>query len=196
MPNPLIIGLTGGIASGKSTVALLLAEQGATVIDTDQVARDITRSGNAISSQIVLYFGRDVVGEDGELDRAQLRIIIFSEPQKRQWLEQLLHPEIHRQVLKQIDAATTDVIVVMIPLLKSRERYPLDVIWTIETSHNEQVRRACQRDGVTVAQAEAMIAAQPSPAQRQALADVVIRNEGDLSALTDKVKKALSALSI
>lgn len=182
----IVIGLTGGIASGKSTVAQLLAQHGAHVIDTDQIAKNIVQRGSAYLAQIVLHFGRKVLLPNGQLDRAQLRQHIFQNTAKRRWLEALLHPAIRREVgllISQLDG----VIVVVIPLLRKRNTYPLNIIWTVEITQTLQIRRLMQRDQCNAVQANAIISTQPTCAQRRALSDQVIENHGTLITLQQRI---------
>jgi len=182
----MIIGLTGGIASGKSTVAQLLTQHGAHIIDTDQVARDMVRSGSSYLAHIVLHFGRDIMLPNGQLDRRKLRQHIFQNAAARQWLEALIHPAIRHEVRRQL-ATLNGVIAVVIPLLKNRSTYPVDTIWTVEVSKPLQITRIMQRYHCDAIQAQAIIATQPTSVQRQVLSDHVIVNNQDLITLQRRI---------
>ncbi|MEY2892873.1 MAG: hypothetical protein RJA98_2781 [Pseudomonadota bacterium] len=187
------IGLTGGIGSGKSTVALMLADHGAAVIDTDAISRQLTLPGGAAMPAVAQAFGADMVATDGALDRPRMRALVFSEPAARQRLEAILHPMIGAETARQADvalAAGAAVLVFDVPLLveSGHWRARVDRVLVVDCDENTQVRRVMARSGWTEAAVRAVIAQQAPRAQRCAAADAVILNEGlTLAALADAV---------
>ena len=184
------VGLTGGIASGKSTVANLFAALGATLVDTDLLAREVVAPGSALLSEISRHFGADVLQADGGLDRAKLRERVFADPAERRWLEQLTHPAIRTLTDQRCESATGPYVIVAIPLLvetAAEDRF--DRVLVVDCEPGLQVARLQARDGATRAQAARMLAAQATREQRLALADDVIHNDGDIAALRDQVEK-------
>jgi len=188
------IGLTGGIASGKSTVARLFGELGAPVIDADQLSRDVVKPGTPGLQGIRQIFGESVISADGSLDRAALRRIVFDEPAKRVELEQLLHPLIRAASDALADtyrARGTAYAVFEIPLLLESERYKdVDRVVVVDVPEETQIQRVMARDQSSEAQAKKILAAQSSRAARLAIADDVIDNTGSLASL----KTAVSTL--
>lgn len=184
------IGLTGGIASGKSAVSALFAALGVPVIDTDEIARAVVAPGTPLLGRIVERFGPRVLGADGTLDRRALRDIVFADPQARADLEALTHPAIRAEMERRSAAARGPYQIIAIPLLvESNARSRVDRVLVVDCSEETQLRRLQARDGATRAQAEAILAAQATRAARLAAADDVITNEGDLSALRDQVEQ-------
>lgn len=184
------VGLTGGIASGKSTVANLFADLGVTIVDTDVIAREVVAPGSPLLPKIAEHFGRDVLAADGSLDRRALRERIFADPAERQWLEQLTHPEIRRLTDERSDAAPGPYSIVAIPLLVEtggKDRF--DRVLVVDCEPELQIARLQARDGSTRALAEAALAAQASRAERLAVADDVIHNDGDIAHLRDQVER-------
>lgn len=190
MPGVYRIGLTGGIASGKSTVASLFAALGITIVDTDLLAREVVAPGSALLPRITGHFGAQVLQKDGSLDRAALRARVFANPAERQWLERLTHPAIRELTDKRCESATSDYVIVAIPLLvetAGAERF--DRVLVVDCSPEIQLARLQARDGASRAEAERMLAAQASREQRLAVADDVVTNDGDLAALRAQVEK-------
>lgn len=189
------IGLTGGIGSGKSTVARLLAQQGAWVVDTDALARTLTQPGGAAMPAIREAFGPDMVDPQGALDRDRMRALVFAEPQARQRLEQILHPMI--QALTQQEAARAapgQTVVFDVPLLvESGERWrrQVDRVLVIDCSEATQVARVMARNHWPEAQVRQVMTQQATREARRAVADEVILNDG-LS--LDALQQAVSAL--
>ncbi len=180
------IGLTGGIGSGKSTVAAMLAQRGASVIDTDAIARRLTAAGGAAIPTLQRAFGDAVVRADGGLDRDAMRVRAFSDPSVRQHLEALLHPLIGAEALRKACAAPSRVVVFDVPLLaeSSHWRERVDRVVVIDCGAALQIERVVQRPGWTGDAAERVMASQASRAARRAIADAVIFNHGiDLAAL-------------
>lgn len=188
MDRPLRIGLTGGIASGKSTVADLFAERGVTVIDTDVIARDMVEPGQPALQEIYETFGDAVMSADGELDRAAMRQLVFADDEARHQLEAIVHPRIQAATMRQVATATGDYIIVVVPLLaKSSLRHELDRILVVDCDEQTQLERLLARDAETEEQARRILAAQSSRAERLAIADDVIENNSTLQDLTAQV---------
>ena len=182
------VGLTGGIASGKSTVAKLFEALGVPVIDTDVLAREVVASGQPLLGQIARAFGPQVLAPDGSLDRAALRAIVFSNPAARANLEQLTHPAIRALLEQRSAAAGGDYQILVIPLLvETAGRTPVDRVLVVDCSEEMQIRRLQARDGSTLEQARAILGAQATREARLAAANDVIVNDGNLSALRDQV---------
>ena len=190
-----VIGLTGGIASGKSTVANLFAAFGITVVDTDLLAREVVAPGSALLPQIAAHFGVGVLQKDGSLDRGRLRELVFANPAERQWLERLTHPAIRELTDARCEQATPlnekrGYVIVAIPLLVETggaDRF--DRVLVVDCAPEIQLARLQARDGSTRAQAAKLLAAQVTREQRLAVADDVITNDGDIAALRDQVEK-------
>lgn len=183
------VGLTGGIGSGKSEVARLLAEHGAVVVDADALAREAVEPGTPGLAAVVAEFGTEVLAEDGTLDRARLGGIVFADPVRREALEAIVHPYVGRRSAELMAAAPPDAVVVYdVPLLveKSLQRH-YDVVVVVDVDEETQVRRLLAAREMTEAEARARIAAQASRAERLAVADVVVDNEGDLDSLRARV---------
>ena len=190
------IGLTGGIGSGKSTVAGILQICGATVIDADAISRSVTAPGGEALEPIARTFGPQMLREDGSLDRARMREQVFTDPQARQQLEAIIHPLVSRITQAQTDAALAQgqrVLVYDVPLLVEqieRWRPRLDRIWVVDCEPETQIQRVMARSGLTREEVQQIIAQQASRTQRLACADIVTRNEGlDLQALEAEVVK-------
>ncbi len=182
------IGLTGGIASGKSTVADLFAKRGATVIDTDQIARDVVRPGEPTLAALVASQGRGILAPDGSLDRAALRRIIFEDEKQRRAVESILHPAILAELGRRSAAAGGPYQVLVIPLLVEGDRAGLvDRVLVVDCPVETQVERLMARDGETREGARAILDAQASRGQRLAAADDVIENAGSARDLAARV---------
>jgi dephospho-CoA kinase len=178
------IGLTGGIGSGKSTVARILAKLGARLIDADALSRAATASGGVAMPAVRAAFGEGIAASDGGLNRDVMREIMLSDPRAKAKLEGILHPLIGDQINQQLTLAKqakAKIVVLDIPLLVeggSRWRSKLDAVWVVDCRHQTQVSRVQERSGWPVAQIEAVIAAQASRVQRWAAADAVVFNDG------------------
>lgn len=194
------IGLTGGIASGKSTVAAMLAELGAVVIDADVLAREVVEPGTPALDHIVDRFGERVLA-DGQLDRTALGRIVFDDPQARADLEAIIHPAVRRRAAEQESAAGPDAIVVqMIPLLvETGQADDFDSVWVVDAPEDTQIDRLVRRDQMATPEAQRRIAAQTGRSDRLAAADVVIDNSdsaaGDDSGLRGQVVRAYRQLT-
>jgi len=185
------VGLTGGIASGKSTVADMFAALGTAVIDTDVIAREVVMPGRAALDEIREAFGGALIRQDGTLDRKALRALVFADPAERQTLEAILHPRIREETLLQVAAADGPYVLIVVPLLvESPLREAIDRILVVDCSDEVQLARLIQRDADGEAQARNIIAAQASRDARLAIADDVIVNDG----LLEDTKKQVAAL--
>lgn len=184
------VGLTGGIASGKTTVSRLFQALGVPVIDSDEIARDVVAPGTPALAAIRARFGADVLQADGTLDRRALRQIVFGDPPARRDLEAITHPAIRAEMERRSRAAGGDYQLLAIPLLVEggggRDR--VDRVLVVDCDEQTQLRRVMLRDGVDEAGARAVLAAQASRAQRLAAADDVIANDGDIARLRDQVE--------
>lgn len=182
------VGLTGGIASGKSMVADQLAGLGAVVIDADLLAREVVEPGTPGLAAIEARFGRDVL-QQGRLDRAALGKIIFSDPAARRDLERIIHPAVRARAAELERAAAEDAVVVhVIPLLvETGQQNGFDVVVVVDVDQETQVRRLLDRNGLTADEARARIAAQAGRDARLAAADLVLHNEGTVSQLKDQI---------
>ncbi|MDR6843121.1 dephospho-CoA kinase [Pseudoxanthomonas sacheonensis] len=182
-----LIGLTGGIASGKSALEREFVARGIFVADADLIARQIVEPGQAALGAVVDHFGASVLTTDGRLDRAGLRALVFDDEPARRALEAILHPIIRAQLHQQCRAAASTYAIAAIPLLTEgggRNAYPwLDRILVVDALPATQKARLRQRDGIDDVLAEKMIAAQATRAQRLAIADDIVVNDGDLSHL-------------
>ena len=182
------VGLTGGIASGKSTVAKFFGALGVPIIDTDQVAREVVEPGQPPLERLVERFGQAILTPDGHLDRPKLREIVFSDPKARADLEALTHPAIGTAVQAWSAAAGGPYQILIIPLLVEKNLAShFDRVLVVDCGEELQIRRLQARDGSTVEQARAILNAQTSRAARLKVAHDVIQNEGDLSAVRDQV---------
>jgi dephospho-CoA kinase len=182
------IGLTGGVASGKSAVAERLAARGVPVLDADQVARELTEPGTPALGEIIAAFGERFLMADGSLDRRALRGLVFNDAAARARLEGILHPRIRALLEARAAASTGPYVVVAVPLLAETGRYPwLDAVVVVDVPRELQFARLLARDGVDAGLAERMLDAQATRAQRIAIADHVIDNTGSLADLDDAV---------
>lgn len=182
------VGLTGGIASGKSLVANLFVKLGAELVDADQVAREVVAPGEPVLSAIRDAFGAEVVNARGELDRAALRKIVFADADKRRTLDALLHPLIRARLLARLDPVRRPYVVVAVPLLVETDFAALvDRVAVVDCPESTQLERLMRRDGIPRTEAIAMIAAQADRATRLRAAHDVIDNSGDVEATRRQV---------
>ncbi|HIF9294371.1 TPA: dephospho-CoA kinase [Photobacterium damselae] len=185
-----VVGLTGGIGSGKTTVANLFARYGVDLIDADIIARDVVAPNSAGLAAIIDKFGADITLENGELDRAQLRQLIFSKPEQKEWLNQLLHPMIRQQMLAQIQASTSPYSLLIVPLMVENNLQALTQrLLVVDVDEQVQIQRTQQRDKVPLEQVKKILASQASRSERLAAADDVITNNDDEQALHPQVEK-------
>jgi len=186
--RPLRIGLTGGIASGKSTVADLFAELGAAIIDTDVIAREVVMPGQPALDEVREAFGEAVINADGTLNRPALRQLVFADEGTRRRLEAILHPRIQQATFEQTEQAGGDYQLIVVPLLvESPLRSHFDRILVVDCDEDTQIRRLLARDAGTEDQARRILAAQSSREERLAIADDVINNDGDLAETSSQV---------
>lgn len=175
------IGLTGGIASGKSTVSERLAQLGAGIVDTDVIAHQLTQAGGAAMHAITAAFGTDFLNADGSLNRGAMRARVFGNPAERARLEAILHPMIHTLTRELGEKVAGDYVVFVVPLLveSPRWRQQVDRIVVVDCEPSVQLQRLVQRSGISVEQAAQMIAAQASREQRLAAGDITVQNHND-----------------
>ena len=193
------LGLTGGIGSGKSTVARMLAKLGATVIDADAISRASTSAGGVAIEALRAAFGPDIINAQGALDRDRMRDLVFADPQARARLEAIVHPLVREEIERQCAAMDGGCAVLDLPLLAESAdwRQRVDSIWVVDCPPETQIQRVMQRNGWTRTQVEAVMAAQATRAQRLAIADTVIDNHADhLDALSRAVGKAYAELCL
>ncbi|MEE4162302.1 MAG: dephospho-CoA kinase [Woeseiaceae bacterium] len=189
-PDVLRIGLTGGIASGKSTVADILANLGAQIIDTDVVAREVVEPGQPALDEIRDAFGDDVFEDDGTLDRRRLRERIFASPRDRERLEHILHPRIRDATISQAASLEGPYQVIVVPLLTGSSLVALvDRVLVVDCDEATQVERLLDRDAESEEQARRILAAQASREERLAIADDVIVNDGSLEELESRASQ-------
>ncbi|AKZ61365.1 dephospho-CoA kinase [Herbaspirillum hiltneri N3] len=185
------IGLTGGIGSGKTTVANLFGERGAALIDTDAIAHQLTTPGGVAINAIRTAFGDSFIGADGAMDRARMRAHVFADAAARKRLEAVLHPLIRSETARAAQAARGDYLIFVVPLLVESQQWRTRTsrILVVDCSEDVQIARVMQRNGMTRAQVEAIMAAQATRAERLAAADDVIENNGDAAALLPQIER-------
>jgi dephospho-CoA kinase len=195
MAAKVVIGLTGNIATGKSLVLRMLQELGATVIDADKLNHQLMVQGNPLYQAIVEEFGKFVLGDDGQINRARLGRIVFSDPAALARLEEISHPLVRQEILKRIDQANTPVAVIeAIKLFESRLAEECHSNWVVTAPPEMQFKRLVERRKMEPAQAQQRIKVQPSQEEKIAKADVVIDNSGDLARTWAFVKKQYTNL--
>jgi len=188
--KPWILGLTGGIGSGKSAAAERFAELGVHVVDADQVARSVVEPGSAALAQIVDRFGVPILASSGELYRAALRERIFTSVEDRHWLERLLHPLIRQEIWASLSRAESPYAVLVSPLLvESRQHEQVDRVLVIDVPEDLQLQRVLARDQVSEDQVRAILAAQARREDRLRQANDVLVNDRDLSWLRQEVDR-------
>lgn len=188
---PFVVALTGGIGSGKSLVSDAFAKLGATVIDTDQIARELTGIDGAAMPAIVKQFGNDVLLPDGTLDRNRLRDLVFRDSRKKLQLERILHPMIHAEAAKQIRDSVGPYVILVVPLLIETDTF-WDVaarILVIDCDEQLRIERVMRRNGLSRDQVMAIMRAQASRQDRLALADDVISNDGTIDEILPQVSR-------
>lgn len=188
MDRPLRIGLTGGIASGKSTVADLFAEHDVPIIDTDVIARQLVQPGMPALDEIRTAFGDDVFAWQGQLDRACMREVVFSDASRREQLESILHPRIRDEAIAQSGATDGPYQIIVVPLLvESPMRDLMDRVLVVDCDEETQLNRLLARDAENEDQARRILAGQASRADRLGIADDIISNDGDLETTRQQV---------
>jgi dephospho-CoA kinase len=187
---PLVVGLTGGIGSGKSAVTRCFEQRGITVVDADVVARLIVAPGTPALAAIAAHFGTAILQADGSLDRAALRSRVFSNEADRRWLEQLTHPLIGQEILAQISASRSPYTILSSPLLLDTSQQALvDCVVVVDVPEALQLQRTMQRDGNDEAQVRRIMAAQMSRADRLERADIVLDNSHSLEEMESQVEE-------
>ena len=188
---PFVIGLTGGIGSGKSSVAALLGGLGAAVIDTDEIAHRLTAPGQAGSREIARQFGPEFLRTDGALDRDRMRALVFADPAARKKLEGILHPMIRAKVLSAVAAVTAPYAVLVVPLLVETGAYRelIGRTLVVDCSEETQIERVRHRNNLEEKAVRDIMASQASRATRLAAADDVIVNNTDLAVLEQRVSE-------
>ena len=184
-----IIGLTGGIGSGKSTVANLFISNGIAIIDADKIARDIVETQTPVLDKITKKFGQDILSSQGNLNRNKLREIIFTEPNNREWLEQLLHPLIYVEMQHQTERASSPYCIQVIPLFTALDKKRVDRVLVVDANEADQIKRTSERDKTNPARVQAILKAQITRKQRLLMADDVIMNDNHIEHLNQAVEK-------
>ena len=188
--RPFIVGLTGGIGSGKSAAAAHFAQLGVDLVNADQAARWVVEPGRPALARIAEHFGAEILQADGGLDRAALRARIFQDAGERRWLEQLLHPLIRREIIAALARATSPYAILESPLLiESGQSQLCQRVLVIDVPEAVQISRTVSRDGNDEAQVRAIMAAQASREERLKRADDVIVNDRDLAWLRQEVER-------
>ncbi len=184
----LVIGLTGGIGSGKTTVSNMFRELGIEVIDADEIARCISENNTDIKSKIKEYFGTEALDDDGNLDRKYLRSAVFDNEEKRIWLEKLLHPLVINEIKEEIEKVESEYCVVSVPLLfESGSESLFDRILVVDLPEMMQLQRATTRDESDRKSIEKIAKSQISRKERLSMADDIIDNNGNIDSLKKKV---------
>ncbi|MFY7697618.1 MAG: dephospho-CoA kinase [Legionella sp.] len=182
------VALTGGIASGKSSVTDEFAKLGVPIISADSIAKELTKQKTSTFKKIVAHFGLTIVNSSGELNRRRLRQIIFSQPQERCWLENLLHPLIRENIEAQIKTKTSTYCIIEIPLLNNKTHYPyLDRILLIKANKTQRLQRIMTRDNCSKEDALAIIAAQIDEQSLDAIADDILTNDFSIKEIESQV---------
>ena len=185
-----LVGLTGGIASGKSTVAAMLSKFDNEIIDADEIAREVVLPGTVGLNKVVAEFGPQILEEDGSLSRSKLAKLVFKDPEKRLILEGILHPLIRARTLERISQSKSDIVIYIVPLLvEAKVDYPFDLVVSIEAGSENQIKRLIENRGMSTEDATARIAAQAIEPERVARADVRIDGALDLNDLETEVSK-------
>ncbi len=186
--DKIVIGLTGGIGSGKSAATNKFSALGIDIIDADEVAREVVTPGSEGLARITEHFGRNILLEDGTLNRAALRERVFNNSEEKQWLNQLLHPLIRKTMLQQIADSTSHYCILSVPLLVEGNLSELcDLIVVVDCPESMQLERAMQRDGSTKKIIESIMASQATRKERLAAADDVIDNSKTFEFLNEQV---------
>jgi dephospho-CoA kinase len=186
----MIVGLTGGIGSGKSEVSRRFEQLGITVVDADIVSREVVCIGSVALTAIATHFGKDILNADGSLNRAQLRSHIFENLEEKRWLENLLHPIVRKEILNQLTQSQTPYSILSSPLLfETRQNELVSRVLVVDATEDLQLKRASARDTNNTDQIQKIMATQLSRIDRCKKADDIIENHGDLNELDVAVKK-------
>ena len=186
----LVVALTGGIGSGKSTVSRHFEALGVPVIDADIIAREQVLPGSPALAEISRRFGREIITHEGSLERSRLRALVFADPEKRRELEQILHPRIAQEMQRRLQDLNSPYAILVIPLLlEAGQTHLADRILVVDCPEQLRSVRVQKRDGLTQAQIEQIFTAQTDQAARLSLADDVIENAGDMATLTARIDR-------
>ncbi len=184
----IVIGVTGGIGSGKTAATDEFSKLGITIVDADIAARTVVEAGKPALEKIALHFGKDILLQSGELDRAALRGIIFKQPEQRVWLEKLTHPLIREEIITGLKQAKSPYVILASPLLIESNQYKLTHrVLVVDTPEELQIRRTVKRDNNNEEQVRSIINAQSSREKRLSFADDIVVNDQDLSYLSSQV---------
>ncbi|WP_339511503.1 dephospho-CoA kinase [Pseudomonas sp. RL_15y_Pfl2_60] len=188
--KPWILGLTGGIGSGKSAVAQCFIDLGVHLVDADQAARWVVEPGRPALKQITEHFGEAILQADGQLDRTALRKLIFQDAEQRRWLEALLHPLINQEIIQYLAQATSPYAILVTPLLVETGQHALTQrVLVIDAPETLQIERTLMRDNTSLEQVQAILNAQATRQQRLQIADDVLVNDRDLIWLRSEVER-------
>jgi dephospho-CoA kinase len=186
----MIVGLTGGIGSGKTAVSDLFQDLGITIVDADLASRVVVEKGREELNKIAEHFGEDILTSDGELDRAKLREVIFNSEEEKLWLESLLHPAIASQIQKELDSSRSPYTILVSPLLlETNQKNYCSTVLVVDVPVETQIERTSKRDNVSEEQIKSIIASQIDRDSRLEQADEVILNDGSIESLESKVQE-------
>lgn len=190
-----VVGLTGGIGSGKSTIADEFAALGVPIIDADIVAREVVAKGSPLLAEIATHFGADILNEDGELNRAKLRQIVFNQPEEKTWLNNLLHPAIRNEMLKQLDEVNFPYALWVVPLLIENKLTEFcHRVLIVDVSPEIQLERTLKRDKSNIDTIKNIIQSQVSRTERLSYADDIIENNLPLNENLEKIQQQVQKL--
>jgi len=195
----LIVGLTGGVASGKTGVSQILREEGAYLIDADQIARELVQPHTATWNELIKVFGKEILQEDGTIHRKRLAAKVFSDPEQRNLLNQILHPRIKAEMnkgVKEIGQKDPDAIVVIDAalLIELGDHREMDKVIVVTSTEKQQIERLKKRDGVDQEEAQRVLSSQMPLEEKMKVADFVIRNEGSFEETRRRVKEVFQEL--
>ena len=185
----LAIGLTGGIGSGKTRVADAFAERGASIVDTDKIAHQLTAPGGRAIPAIVTHFGNDMIAPSGAMDRPKMRQLVFTDPQQKLLLESILHPMIREEVTNQAALATGPYVIYVVPLLTESGKWKFPRVLVVDCDENHQIQRVMRRDGLPENLIRAILTQQATRQQRLALATDVLVNDSAFETLLPQIDR-------
>ena len=186
----MIVGLTGGIGSGKTAVSDLFQDLGITIVDADLASRVVVEKGREELNKIAEHFGKEILTSSGELDRAKLREVIFKSDEEKLWLESLLHPAIASQIQKELDSSSSPYTILVSPLLlETDQKNFCSIVLVVDVPVETQIERTSRRDNVSEEQIKSIIASQIDRDSRLEQADEVILNDGSIQSLESKVQE-------
>ncbi len=184
-----VVGLTGGIGSGKTAVANLFSRQGIEIIDADEISRTLVKTGSPVLEAIIKHFGSSITDAEGNLDRKQLRELVFADNAEKEWLENLLHPLVRQEIERQVAASSSQYVIIVVPLLLESGNYSdVDRILVIDVPEDVQLERIKKRDGSSETLARSIMDAQMKREKRLESADDVISNNSGMDSLEKQVK--------